>query len=309
MRAERLLRLLLHLQTHGQSTVDQLAGQLGVSPRTVQRDLEALSLAGVPVYSQRGRGGGWSLLPGYRTRLTGLTPSEVMSVFIGATAHVLADLGIDAASDTAASKLIAALPDPVRRDAEYARQRILIDHAGWTDLRESPRWLDLCRQAIWDQRHLRITYRTSGKPFTVASLGLIAKTRTWYLIATLSNDTVRTFRLDRIRSAILTDDAFTRPGDFDLAEYWAAAQERFRSTLPSYPITLRVRDNIVWRFRPTAPVCPDTPGWSIIEVDLENVNEACAAVLAQAGDAVVVRPPELADLVHRTADRIGNAHR
>ena len=99
MRAERLLRLLLHLQTHGRSTVGQLARQLETSARTVQRDLDALSLAGVPVYSVRGRGGGWELLPGYRTRLTGLSPSEVMSVFVGATAHVLADLGLDASSE------------------------------------------------------------------------------------------------------------------------------------------------------------------------------------------------------------------
>jgi biotin operon repressor len=128
MRAERLLRLLLCLQTRGRSTVAQLAQHLEVSPRTVQRDLDALSLAGVPVYSIRGRGGGWALLPDYRTRLTGLTPSEVMSVFVGATAHVLADLGVDASSDQAMAKLIAALPEPARKDAEFARQRLLIDH-------------------------------------------------------------------------------------------------------------------------------------------------------------------------------------
>ncbi|MBA2950906.1 HTH domain-containing protein [Streptomyces sp. PSKA28] len=137
MRAERLLRLLLHLQTRGQSTVDQLAQHLQVSPRTVQRDLDALSLAGVPVYSVRGRGGGWALLPDYRTRLTGLTPSEAMSVFIGATAHVLADLGIDASNDQAMTKLMTVLPEGVRRDAEFARQRLLIDHAGWDDRREA----------------------------------------------------------------------------------------------------------------------------------------------------------------------------
>ncbi|HWD83795.1 MAG TPA: HTH domain-containing protein, partial [Kribbella sp.] len=139
MRAERLLRLLLHLQTRGQTTVDQLSQSLDVSPRTIQRDLEVLSLAGVPVYSIRGRGGGWALLPDYRTRLTGLTPSEVMSVFVGATAHVLADLGLDASSELALTKLIASLPEGTRREAEYARQRLLIDHAGWDDRRETPR--------------------------------------------------------------------------------------------------------------------------------------------------------------------------
>ena len=268
---------------------------LEVSPRTVQRDLDALSLAGVPVYSVRGRGGGWALLPDYRTRLTGLTPSEVMSVFVGATAHVLADLGIDASSDQAMTKLIAALPEGTRRDAEFARQRLLIDHADWDDRREVPRWLDLCRQAIWKERRIMITYRDRAKPFSVAPLGLVAKTRTWYLVATRSNRAVRTYRLGRMTSASLTDEAFTRPGDFDLSQYWTETQRRFRATLPSYPIVLRVRDHAVGRFRPTAPVRPDVDGWSVVEADLENADEACAAVLAQAGDAMVVAPIRAGD--------------
>jgi predicted DNA-binding transcriptional regulator YafY len=304
MRAERLLRLLLHLQTRGQSTVDQLAQHLDVSPRTVQRDLDALSLAGVPVYSMRGRGGGWALLPDYRTRLTGLTPSEVMSVFVGATAHVLADLGIDASSDQAMTKLIAALPESARRDAEFARQRLLIDHSGWDDRREAPRWLDLCRQAIWEERRIAITYRDPGEPFTVAPLGLIAKTRTWYLVAARPDAAVRTYRLSRMTSASLTDEAFTRPSDFDLTEYWAETERRFRATLPSYPIVLRVRDHAVSRFRPTAPVLPDTDGWCLVEADLENADEACAAVLAQAGDAIVIAPTELSTMVLRAASKI-----
>jgi predicted DNA-binding transcriptional regulator YafY len=308
MRAERLLRLLLHLQIRGQSTVDQLAQHLGVSPRTVQRDLDALSLAGVPVYSVRGRGGGWALLPDYRTRLTGLTPSEVMSVFVGATAHVLADLGIDASSDLAMTKLIAALPEGARRDAEFARQRLLIDHAGWDDRREAPRWLDLCRHAIWEERRITITYRDRAEPFSLAPLGLVAKTRTWYLVATRPNGAVRTYRLSRMTSASLTDGAFTRPSDFDLTQYWAEAQRLFRATLPSYPIVLRVRDDAVRRFRATAPVLPDTDGWSLVEADLENADEACAAVLAQGGDAVVIAPAELSAMVRRAAATIIDSH-
>jgi predicted DNA-binding transcriptional regulator YafY len=308
MRAERLLRLLLHLQTRGRSTVEQLAQHLDVSPRTVQRDLDALSLAGVPVYSVRGRGGGWALLPGYRTRLTGLTPSEVMSVFVGATAHVLADLGIDASSDQAMAKLIAELPESARRDAEFARQRLLIDHSGWDDQREAPRWLDLCRQAIWAERRITITYRDPEKPFTIAPLGLIAKARTWYLVAARPDAAVRTYRLSRVTSASLTDEAFKRPSGFDLTEYWAEAGRRFRATLPSYPIVLRVRDHAVRRFRPTGPVVPDAEGWSLVEADLENADEACAAVLAQAGDAVVVSPPELSTMVLRAASRIVGSH-
>jgi predicted DNA-binding transcriptional regulator YafY len=309
MRAERLLRLLLHLQTRGQSTVDQLATALEVSPRTVQRDLDSLSVAGVPVYSIRGRGGGWALLPDYRSRLTGLTPSEVMSVFVGATAHVLADLGIDASSDQAMTKLIAALPDVVRRDAEFARQRLLIDHAGWDDRRETPRWLDLCRQAVWEERQLQITYRKPSEPFTVAPLGLVAKARTWYLVAARSDGNLRTYRLGRITSASLTSTPFTRPTGFDLTTYWSASQEALRAARPTYPIVLRVRERAIPRFRPTSPILPaDENGWWILHTDLENPDEACATVLAQAGDAIVLSPPALATQVHTAAAKITQSH-
>jgi predicted DNA-binding transcriptional regulator YafY len=330
MRAERLLRLLLHLQTRGQSTVAQLAQALDVSPRTIQRDLDALSLAGVPVYSIRGRGGGWTLLPDYRSRLTGLTPSEVMSVFVGATAHVLADLGLDASSELAVTKLIASLPEGTRREAEYARQRLLIDHAGWDDRRETPRWLDLCRQALWEERHLNITYGETpagpgasappsgpaapptgpGRgPFAVAPLGLVAKNRTWYLVAARTDGRLRTYRLSRLTSAELTSDPFTRPDGFDLATYWARSQRDLQASRPSYPIVLKVRDHAVRRFRPIQPMLPSTDGWWIVHADLENPHEARAAVLAQAGAAQVIAPPELVELVRDAAKEIANSHR
>ena len=309
MRAERLLRLLLHLQTRGQSTVAQLSAALDVSPRTIQRDLEVLSLAGVPVYSIRGRGGGWTLLPDYRTRMTGLTPSEVMSVFVGATAHVLADLGLDASSDQAVTKLIASLPEGTRREAEYARQRLLIDHAGWDDRREIPRWLDLCREAVWEELRLAISYADGTEPFEVSPLGLVAKARTWYLVAARTDGRLRTYRLSRLTSATLTHTPFTRPADFDLATYWTRSQREFQASRPSYPITLKVRDHAVRRFRPTHPMVPADNGWWILHTDLESPDEARAAVLAQAGAAEVIAPPELAALVHQAARTITDAHR
>lgn len=308
MRAERLLRLLLHLQTRGQTTVAQLAEALDISPRTIQRDLEVLSLAGVPIYSIRGRRGGWALLPDYRTRLTGLTPSEVMSVFVGATAHVLADLGLDASSDLAVTKLIASLPEATRREAEYARQRLLIDHAGWDDRRETPHWLSLCREALWDETRLAITYADGTEPFEVDPLGLVAKARTWYLVAARTDGRLRTYRLSRLTSATLTNTPFTRPPDFDLAAYWTQSQREFQASRPSYPITLKVRDHAVHRFRPTHPMLPADNNWWIIHTDLENPQEAQAAVLSQAGAAIVLAPPELIALVHEAAQQIASSH-
>ncbi len=313
MRAERLLRLLLHLQTRGRSTVAELAAALEVSHRTVQRDLDALSLAGVPVYSTRGRGGGWSLLPDYRSRLTGLTPSEVMSVFVGATAHVLADLGLDASADQAVLKLIATLPDASRRDAEYARQRLLIDHAGWDDRRGSvtsfrPRWLDLCRQAVWEERSLEIIYADGTTPFPIAPLGLVAKARTWYVVAARPAGHLRTYRLSRLTSATLSAVTFIRPPDFDLATYWHQSQQALKASRPSYPIVLRVNDQTLRRFRPTTPPLPSGDGWWIIHADLENPTEATATVLAQAGNAIALSPPELVAAVREAAQSLTDLH-
>jgi predicted DNA-binding transcriptional regulator YafY len=308
MRAERLLRLLLHLQTRGQSTVSQLAQALEVSPRTIQRDLDSLSLAGVPVYSIRGRGGGWAMLPDYRSRLTGLTPSEVMSVFVGATAHVLADLGLDASSELAVTKLIASLPEATRREAEYARQRLLIDHAGWDDRREIPRWLDLCRQALWEERELAIVYGDGTEPFQVSPLGLVAKARTWYLVAARTDGRLRTYRLSRLTSAAITDTPFARPVDFDLATHWTQSQREFQASRPSYPITLKVRDHAIRRFRPITPMLPAEDDWWIIHTDLESPHEACAAVLAQAGAAQVIAPPELITMVRDAAYHLAESH-
>lgn len=307
MRAERLLRVLLLLQTRGRATVGELARQLGVSPRTIQRDLDALSLAGVPIYSVRGRGGGWALLPDYRTRFTALSPAEAMSVFVGATAHVLADLGMDIAGDRAMTKLLAALPEPVRRDADFARQRLLVDHAGWDDRRETPAWLDVCRQGLWEERRIQITYRDRKRPMTVDPLGLVAKARIWYLVAARSDGAIRTFRMSRVTSASLTEQEFSRPPDFDLGQHWARAERQFRRSFPSYPIVLRIRDHAVRRFKTTS-VTSESDGWSRIETDLENIDEACAVVLALAGDAVVIAPAELADKVRRSARRIARLH-
>jgi predicted DNA-binding transcriptional regulator YafY len=213
------------------------------------------------------------------------------------------------------SKLIASLPEGTRREAEYARQRLLIDHANWDNRRETPRWLDLTRQAVWEERRLSITYGEPPEPdaplprdpFLVEPLGLVAKTRTWYLVAVRSDGRLRTYRLSRLISAELTDEPFTRPADFDLAAYWADSQREFLASRPSYPIVLKVRDQALRRFRPTHPMLPASDGWWIIRTDLESPHEARAAVLAQAGDAKVLAPPELAEMVHDAARSILDA--
>src|SRR4051812_2982239 len=137
MRADRLLSILLLLQTHRRMTAGTLADRLEVSARTIHRDMEALSMAGVPVYAERGAGGGWVLPDTFRTDVTGLTDSEIQALFVSMPTRVLADLGLERASDAALVKLLASLPGTARRDAEQVRQRIHVDGAGWHQSEET----------------------------------------------------------------------------------------------------------------------------------------------------------------------------
>jgi predicted DNA-binding transcriptional regulator YafY len=310
MRADRLLQLLLILQARGQATAGELAERLGVSTRTMQRDLLSLSISGVPIYAVRGRGGGWALLPGYRTQLTGMTPAEAMTVFVGTTAHVLADLGLRNSGDRAMTKLLAALPAHLRRDAEYARARVLVDHPGWNDPAATPEWLDACRQAVWSQHRITMRYAGRDRSSRTEPLGLVAKGRTWYLVARRPGGPIRTYRVAGIDHLEPTDEPFQRPADFDLAGYWAEAAQKFRAGLPSYVLTLRLRDTLIGRLPRTRPanVEPLGSGWSRVEVDLENSSEAVSFVLGAAGDAVVLSPESLKLEVRRTAARLARQH-
>src|SRR5438874_8268242 len=151
MRADRLLSIMLLLQVHRRMTARDFARRLEVSERTIHRDMDALSVAGIPVVAERGAGGGWSLLDEYRTNLTGLNGAEVRALFMTKPARLLADLGLDKAADAAVIKLLAALPSVARRGAEYARQRIYVDVTGWRESKESIPCLPVIQEAIWQE--------------------------------------------------------------------------------------------------------------------------------------------------------------
>jgi predicted DNA-binding transcriptional regulator YafY len=220
VRADRLVATLLFLQARGRATVAEVAEELEVSPRTARRDLEALALAGVPVYSQAGRGGGWSLVGGARTDLSGLTADETRALFLfagpgAATPEVKAAL----------RKLVRALPETFRAGAESARGAVIIDASDWDRLPVGPpTHLAVLQQAVVDGLQVRLGYagrdREPGERI-VHPLGLVAKRQTWYLIAD-TDAGMRTFRVNRVRSVALTRQPVVRPPGFDLAETWQA---------------------------------------------------------------------------------------
>lgn len=220
MRADRLITALLYLQGHPRVTAADLAAELEVSVGTARRDLEALSMAGIPVYPQPGRGGGWSLLGGARTDLSGLTASETQALFllVGPAATVSEE------AKGALRKLVRALPSTFRADAEAAAGATVIDPASWGALpRVKPPLVAALQEAIVARRRVRLVY--GGRTDTpseriIDPWGLVDKDDVWYLIAGTSKGR-RTFRVDRIVSADTLDVEATRPGDFDLADAWA----------------------------------------------------------------------------------------
>ena len=219
MRADRLVAALLFLQHRGRATAADLAEELEVSVATARRDLEALSAAGIPVYPQPGRGGGWSLVGGARTDLSGLSATETQALFllVGPAASVSGE------ARTALRKLVRALPQTFRAEAEAAAGATMSDRTRWSGLdRPRPELVDLLQTAVVRRRKVRLTYTSSSREHTVRLVdpwGLVDKDDIWYLIAGTERGQ-RTFRVDRVVEAEPTDVPAERPDDFALDAAW-----------------------------------------------------------------------------------------
>ncbi|MEU0504184.1 YafY family protein [Nocardia sp. NPDC005998] len=218
MRADRLVATLLLMQTRGRVTAAEIAAELEVSVATARRDLEALSAAGVPVYPQPGRGGGWSLVGGARTDLSGLTEPEARALFLlaGPSASAVPEV------KSALRKLVRALPQTFRTDAEAAADAVVIDPARWGEHdQQRPKLVDLLQRAVVERRKVRMEYERAGERSqrSVDPWGLVDKDAVWYLVAGTDRGR-RTFRVDRIVDAAITDEIAHRPADFDLSTVW-----------------------------------------------------------------------------------------
>ncbi len=313
MRADRLLSILLLLQTRGRMPARELARRLEVSERTIYRDLDALGVAGVPVYVERGRHGGCALVDGYRTDLTGLTDPEVRTLFATRTAGHLADLGLGSANEAALVKLLAALSTTSHADAERALARIHLDPDPWFQDAEAAPYLPLLHEAVWQERRLQLTYRRSNDAITVGvaePLGLVAKARTWYLVAREAG-AMRVFRVARIQEARLLDEPVARPEGFELRAFWDDWRAAFVGHIPRYPVIVRVAPAAVDRLgqllgaevivdleRATPP---DGAGWRTVPVTFERADDARRALL---GCGSLVEAVEPLDLRQRIADAV-----
>ena len=303
MRADRLLSLLMLLQSRGRLPAHRLAEELEVSERTIYRDIEALSIAGVPVYAERGPGGGCALLESYRSNLTGLTAAEVQALFMLSIPAPLAQLGVSQELKAALLKLSAALPASHRLEEERSRQRIYLDSTWWFQSEETVPCLPDIQQALWQDRQVEITYRLqfgAEVQRVVSPLGLVAKTNVWYLVAGWKGGR-RVYRVASITQAQVLNEAAERPPDFDLAAFWKDWAEGYEGKRSSFLVTARIApelarelpryfgDGALAALASSGP--PDELGWVTLTLPFEHFYAARDKILGL-GSAIEVLEPQ-----------------
>ena len=318
MRADRLVAVLLLLQARGGMSAGELARELEVSPRTIYRDVEALGAAGVPVYAERGAGGGIRLLDGYRTDLTGLSPGEAEALFLMGIPGPLDQLGLGSSLDAAQRKVLAALPPAGRATAERVRQRVHVDATGWERTPRPLPWLVTIARALWAERRLALRYvRADNQEVDrrVDPLGLVLKAGQWYLVA-IAGEWDVTFRVSRVRWAELLDEPSRRPDDFDLTTHWATFLDDFESRRGAVPVRLRVAPEAVDdlpRFLGehvrAGLLDADRSAPVELEVTFASLEDARAQLLGLGPSVVVLDPPELRDELVRVAREVIDAYR
>ncbi|MFF5029673.1 helix-turn-helix transcriptional regulator [Streptomyces collinus] len=302
MKSDRLLSILLLLQTRGRVPAHELADRLEVSVRTIYRDVEALSASGVPVYAERGRHGGIELLAGFRTDVTGLTADESRALFILAAQGAHAALGLDAALGSALRKVMAALPAPHRPAAEVTSRRILVDATRWRSGPGRSVDLQVLQDAVFADRRLRVSYRHSGqrepRTYTLDPYGLVAKAGVWYLVAD-RRAAPRLFRADRVRSARLLDEPVRRRAGVELADVWEVLRRQVEERPEgAIDVTVRVRRERLDMFqRMVGALLTELPAddgegdWTVVRLSYPALR-AVRQLLAFSDQVEILDPPE-----------------
>jgi predicted DNA-binding transcriptional regulator YafY len=319
MRASRLISILTTLQAKGHVTAQALADECEVSLRTIYRDVDALSAAGIPVYSERGSGGGYRLLNGYRTRLNGLSSAEAEALFLAGLPRQTTDMGLGPVIATAQAKLLAAMPEEIRAGAERIRSRFHLDAPSWFREGESVAHLPLVADAVWREQPIFIRYRSwkGEKERRVEPLGIVQKGGAWYLVGQVEGS-ARTYRISRILELKVLDEQFARPEPFDLERYWTDSTHRLdaelypnKATLRISPWGARMMESILpFHVRSEAEIGePDESGWRVVTLPVAPMRWAPYELLRFGAEAEVLGPPELRARMAEVAGSLRNLYR
>ena len=306
MQAGRLLNILLLLQARGRLTAGALAQAMEVSQRTILRDIDQLSAAGIPLWSERGRQGGFQLREGWSTQLTGITEPESRALLLAGLPGPATELGLGAAAASARLKMVASLPAAWREQADRVGQRLHIDPVDWYRARDTPKFLQEVADAVWRGRRLTVDYDSwRGTARRVLEpLGLVLKAGAWYLVARVAGTPgERTYRLASLLGVAPSASTFKRPRGFDLARSWQASSAKFESELRQLQVRARVSPRgLKWMLnaRMQATVAPATrserlaqPDWHDVLLPIESIEEGARQLLAWGAEIEVVEPAAL----------------
>ncbi|MGI5499992.1 helix-turn-helix transcriptional regulator [Lentzea sp. CA-135723] len=316
MKSDRLLSILLLLRTHGQLSAADLAGRLEVSARTIMRDFEALSAAGVPVYTVRGPQGGIALLPGYQTDVTGLTADESRALFVVLAGSAHADLGLGQALGSALRKVMAALPAPHQGGADLTSRRVLIDPVRWRGAPGAASDLEVYQRAVFADWRLRLRYRHGRdnrvRSYTVDPYGLVNKAGVWYLVADFQGEP-QLYRVDRAQSAVVVTEPVRRRDGVELDDVWESLRRRIDDLPSSVAVTALVSDEVLALFLRVhqgdiadSPV-PRRAGWSEVELRFRSLR-AVEQLLAFGPGVEVLAPDEAREALARQAKAIAGLY-
>lgn len=319
MRASRLLAILMLLQTRGRMTAEALAAEFEVSVRTIYRDIDQLSAANVPVYADRGPNGGFALLDGYRTQLTGMTPAEAETLFLAGLPGPAAELGLGGVLAAAQLKLTAALPERARASARRVAERVHLDPVGWFRSAEEARFLPAITQAVLEERVLDVRYKMGAGSVKrrLKPLGLVLKAGVWYLVAQVGEQT-RTYRVSQMVEATLGDERFTRPRGFDLAVAWSTAARAYERGVYREKAVLLLSSAGLRRIEvlgapvqraaveSAAPAAKN--GWHRATIPIESVEQAAADLIRLGAEIEVLEPAVLRQRIADLARDIGRLY-
>jgi predicted DNA-binding transcriptional regulator YafY len=318
MLASRLLSILMLLQTRGRMNARELAREFEVSVRTIHRDIDQLSAAGIPVYADRGRSGGFQLMDGYRTKLTGMTQSEAEVLLLTGLPGPAAQLGLSDLLSAARLKLLAALPANAQHDAERIASGFHLDPVSWFRSPDPLPALQTVAQAVWAGRYLNVRYRNNGEvyPRRLGPLGLVLKGGVWYLVAQ-NGKAVRTYRVAQICEAEIGDESFVRPNKFDLAAHWQEASRAYEAGLYREQADVKLSPRgmaLLNQFGPhvkdavTATAQRDRRGWIRCTVPIESVRQGAREFMRMGEDVEVLGPPALRTRIAEVSAAMAERH-
>ena len=312
MLASRLLSILLMLQARGRISAGELAAHFEVSVRTIHRDIDQLSAAGIPVYAERGRGGGFALLDGYRTKLTGLTRPEAETLFLAGLPGPAMQLGLAENLAAAQLKLMAALPAHIQPEADRIAQRFHLDPTAWFRAADAQDALPVVARAVWNAQMLTLRYRRAredeARPRRLGPLGLVLKGGLWYLVAQ-NGGAIRTYRVASIFDAVATDELFARPRDFDLPAYWEQASRQYETSLYLEHAEVRLSADGMTLLKLLNPqveeaarqtATPDGDGWTRCRLPIESTEDGVREMMRLGAEVEVLGPPALRERIAAT---------